>query len=515
MKQRILDALRNATLALGAASLLAAPSSATWSICIVNVKTGEVCVATATCLPDINIQGAVPVLVVGRGVGAAQASVPSPDFNKPMMFDGFHAGTSPQDILDAIEQADFAFQSRQFGIVDMSTGPVSFTGVSAAQGKNGIAGVAGPYRYSVQGNSLTGASVVDGIVDTLLHPGPGANDLSLRVMAAMEKARALGGDGRCSCPGMAPTACGVPPHGFTKSAHVATILLGRIGDVDGFCSTFSSCANGSYYLNLNVIGNVNDPDPVLTLKAQYDAWRQGLSGVVDQLETAVVRSASALPADGQTPAFFTIHPADVDGGALTSGGLNITVARVGGGNFHAAPSQVSQNPDGSYTFSVTAGTTPGIDEYELVVDDGGTLVTLYPYPKITVEPVTPLHAGLSKFSASAGAEVHFVVQAGVAAGNLPYVLLGSASGTTPGIPLGFQNVPLNPDAFTDFTILGAGPPVLPGSIGVTSASGRADAWLSAAPGLFAPGVGLHLDFAAVVLGSPETITNSVGVDVKP
>ena len=307
----------------------------------------------------------------------------------------------------------------------------------------------------------------------------------------------------------------MPPPNFTKSSHVATIVLARFGDTDGGCNGALGCADGDYYLNLNVIGGLNDPDPVITMQGMYDAWRLSMLGHPDHILTSVVQSATSLPADGQTPAFFTIHPADVDGGALTSGGLNISVARVGGGSFHAAPSQVLSNADGSYTFSVTAGTTPGTDEYEIVLDDGLVQATLYPYPSITVEPVTPLHAGLDELSASAGGEVHFVVQAGQAAANLPYILLGSASGTSPGVPLGFQNVPLNPDAFTDFTILAGGPPLLPGSIGVTSASGRADAWLSAAPGLFAPGVGLHLDFAAVVLGSPETITNPVGIDVLP
>ena len=44
--------------------LLVAPLRATWSIVIVDRLTGEVCVATATCIPNANIQQHVPVIVV-------------------------------------------------------------------------------------------------------------------------------------------------------------------------------------------------------------------------------------------------------------------------------------------------------------------------------------------------------------------------------------------------------------------------------------------------------------------
>ena len=76
-----------------------------------------------------------------------------------------------------------------------------------------------------------------------------------------------------------------------------------------------------------------------------------------------------------SPAFFTIHPADIDGVALTSGGLNISVARVGGGNFHAAPSQVFQNPDGSYTFDPSDPSYAALEEGEILEIIAGSTVT--------------------------------------------------------------------------------------------------------------------------------------------
>ena len=506
--------LRSAVLCLTALGLVGSPALATWSICIVDTETGEVCIATATCIPNLDIQPIVPVIVVGRGVGATQASVPFVNPNKVTIFNGLIAGTAPQAILDQIKLVDNGWHQRQFGIVDLLNTPKSFTGNGAIAGKKGVAGIEGNLRYAVQGNILTAGTVVNYVVNTMLNQPPGT-DLSQRVMAGMETARSLGGDGRCSCPGAPATSCGSPPPSFNKSAHNATIVLARLGDVDGTCSATSSCAKGDYYLNLKVVGNNNDPDPVLELQLMYDAWRLGLIGVPDQVHTQLTQSAAALPADGLTMASFTIHPFDVDGNPILVGGASVSVNQLGGGALFATPGPVTQNPDGSYSFEVSAGTTPGTDVYEIALDDGTGPVTLYPHPTLEVEAPTSLHAGFDALSVTDGGLVPFTLDAGAAAGNQAYILLGSASGTTPGVPLGFQNVPLNFDTFTSFTLLAAGSAILPGSVGLTDPSGRAQAGLSASPGQFAPGVGLHLDFAAVVLGVPETITNPVGIDLVP
>ena len=77
-----------------------------------------------------------------------------------------------------------------------------------------------PLRTSdeIQGNILAGDAVVAN-AEAALIATPG--DLSLKVMAAMEAARATGGDGRCSCNQPDPTACGAPPPSFTYSAFTA------------------------------------------------------------------------------------------------------------------------------------------------------------------------------------------------------------------------------------------------------------------------------------------------------
>ena len=42
-------------------------ASATWSIVAVNKRTGEVCIASATCIPRVDLTEWTPVILVGRG----------------------------------------------------------------------------------------------------------------------------------------------------------------------------------------------------------------------------------------------------------------------------------------------------------------------------------------------------------------------------------------------------------------------------------------------------------------
>ena len=52
--------------------VLATPVSATWSILIVDTRTGELAVGSATCLTGFNLRTITPVLLVGRGAACAE-----------------------------------------------------------------------------------------------------------------------------------------------------------------------------------------------------------------------------------------------------------------------------------------------------------------------------------------------------------------------------------------------------------------------------------------------------------
>lgn len=110
-----------------------------------------------------------------------------------------------------------------------------------------------------------------------------------------------------------------------------------------------------------------------------------------------------------------------------------------------------------------------------------------------------LHAGGDVLSVAAGGGASFLLSAGPANALLPYLLLGTASGTSPGVPLGGLVVPINPDPYTDFTLLAPGQPPLVDSLGVLDGNGVGQAGLLLPPGSPASLVGLTLDHAYVVI----------------
>lgn len=483
------------------------PARATWSIVVVDMATGEVCIAAATCIANEDLRELLPVIVVGRGGGAAQALVGGD--NKSYIWNGLIAGDSPQQILAALAAGPTNHQCRQYGIVDFDNAPVTFSGSNGfcvGNAQFGVAGTSGTLRYAIQGNVLTDDLVVLAAESALLGAG---GDLGQRVMAAMEAARALGGDGRCSCSQGAPTSCGAPPPGFTKSAYISFVQLARIGDTDGVCTTGTGCANGDYYLSLAVKGNPSSPlDPVVSLKNRYDTWRNGLAGRPDHLRSAVDSSALRLPADGATQVTHTVRLVDVDGVALTSGGASVSVTALGG---LVAIGPVTDHGDGTYSFATTAGTNAGGERLEIVVDDGVRPVQLFPDVRLNVDPATELHCGFGAVPNDADAFVPLTLDLGAARAGWSYIVLGSASGTTPGTPFPGGVLPLVYDAVTDFTLIAPGPPFLPGSIGQLDANGRASAALAVPAATLAFLAGVRFDLAALATnGGPAVATNADG-----
>ena len=204
---------------------------------VVNRRTGEVCIASATCIPRADLSALTPVLLVGRGGGVTQAALDG-GANKVRIWEGLLAGDSPEEILELIRDEDTTIASRQFGIVDFEHEPLSFTGRQAGRARKGVAGAVGDLAYAIQGNVLASERVIDEC-EAVLRASTG--DTAQRVMSAMVRARELGGDGRCSCGVGSLGDCGDPPPDFEKSAHIAFLLVARIGDVDGTCVVGENC----------------------------------------------------------------------------------------------------------------------------------------------------------------------------------------------------------------------------------------------------------------------------------
>jgi hypothetical protein len=264
------------------ALVLAAPSTAfaTWSVIAADRSTGRVVVASATCVDqnDEFLKGVQAVIVPGKGISACQAAVDSTHQNQMLVFQELQKGTDPRAIV-ALLSADPAFQSRQFGILDLQGRRAGHSGLSNGYVSQDIQGqVPGAeVFYSIQGNILRPGQVVPNAVQAFVNT-PGA--ITDRVMAAMEAADGSGGDSRCTCPpwpadGSKPA---IPCDG--KTAHVAYILMAEKTDANG-----DSHNNGAYAMYItvsqpapdhgpNVIREGENLNPVKTLRVRYDAWRK-------------------------------------------------------------------------------------------------------------------------------------------------------------------------------------------------------------------------------------------------
>ncbi|HUL72790.1 MAG TPA: DUF1028 domain-containing protein [Vicinamibacterales bacterium] len=267
---------------LSASLLLAVPSSAwaTWSIVAVDLSTKRIVIASATCVNnnDEFLKGVQAVVVPGKGIAACQASVDNTHTNQMLVFNELQKGTDPAKIIEMLSE-DPAFQSRQFGIVDLQGRSAGHSGLTNGYVSQDIQGrVPGTQiYYSIQGNILRPGEVVPHAVQAFLNEKGALTD---RVMAAMEAADASGGDSRCSCPPPPADGSTPPIPCDNKTAHLAYILMAEPGDTNG-----DSHNNGKYTMYINVAqpGPNNGPgaihegenlNPVKTLRMRYDVWRK-------------------------------------------------------------------------------------------------------------------------------------------------------------------------------------------------------------------------------------------------
>lgn len=496
--------------------LLAAQASATWSIVILNRVTGEMAVGQATCIADINLLPRLAAVRTGKGIGIVQAWWDSNGQRRELIAAGLDAGKTPQQILDDLNTL-VSPQLFQFGIVSFDGPAVTFTGSSAMDGVCGVTGEVGPLSYAIQGNVMTGTAVCAEAEARLLAEN---GDMVAKLMAAMDGARNMGGDGRCSCDQVAPTSCGTPPASFTKSAHTGFVLVTRMGDTDGTCGS-SHCANGSYYMRRLGVGSVSDPDPVDILAGKVANWRANLAGRPDQLLSEVQMDAQQLPANGSAQTRVVVRLVDVDGAPLSVGGQAVTVTGVHVGADPALPGPVIDRGDGTHEFSLQSTGTPGTGEWHIRVDDGQGEVLLWPPLQLEVLPPAEILASRTSVSASSPAPIDLFLDRGpVAQGGL-YAVLGNSSGPGPGVPFGGLLIPLQPDRLLAATsgLLGppVGPPLFQGLRGALDGSGQATARVQLAPSSAAPFIGQTLRFLAALRepASGQSLTNIAVIDVLP
>lgn len=289
-------------------SLLLLPTSAfaTWSVIAVDRASGRVVIASATCVDrdDQFLMGVQAVVVPGKGVAACQAGVDGTHKNQMLVFEELQKGTDPKRIIELLS-ADPAYQSRQFGILDLQGRGAGHSGLTNGYVSQDIQGqVPGTeIFYSIQGNILRPGQVVPNAVQAFIKT---AGSITDRVMAAMEAADGSGGDSRCVCPPW--PADGIAPEISCdgRTAHVAYILASDPKDTNG-----NSHNNGKYAMYLtasqpgagkgpNQIKTGENLNPVKTLRVRYDAWKKtqgpGVAGLPNPLPAA---AAPAFGGGGQ------------------------------------------------------------------------------------------------------------------------------------------------------------------------------------------------------------------------
>ena len=249
---------------------------ATWSVIAIDKKTGQVIVASATCvaqagiprrqpLPSRDLMDVQAVIVPGVGVAACQAGADNTRQNQMTVFEELKKGTDPAKIIEILHM-DPDIERRQFGILDMQGRSAGHNGKNNSTASLFVPGHVGDYYFQVQGNTLFSDQVA---YDAALAFTRATGTLADHVMAAMEAADAKGGDKRCNCE--TEPKPNAPCDG--KTAHVAYILIANKGDV-----TETSHNQGRYYAYIRVtdddITRSENANPVKTLRLRYDAWKK-------------------------------------------------------------------------------------------------------------------------------------------------------------------------------------------------------------------------------------------------
>ncbi len=215
----------------------------TYSIVAANTVTREVGGAGTSCLEGSDVY-VIYAASPGHGVVHAQAyySLRGRDEAARLLGEG-HA---PQAILSALTALGFDRNAaiRQYGIVDVAGNAAGFTGSGTGAFAADAQGHTGPYAYSIQGNILTSAHVLEQAAQGFASEGC---DLPERLMRALE-AGALHGEGDSRC-----TERGLPSDSAFLQVELPDLPLGS-------------------YVSLRVEASGNQ-SPLPLLRAQLDAWR--------------------------------------------------------------------------------------------------------------------------------------------------------------------------------------------------------------------------------------------------
>lgn len=179
-----------ALLLLAAAPLGAqdAPTLSTFSIVACDSASGFLGVAVQSRV--VGAGSIVPAAEARVGAIATQAAA-NVSFKRQAL-DLLRAGRSAEEVRAELVRSDPGIARRQFAVMDARCRAAAFTGDSAQAWAGHRVGP----RYSVQGNILAGAEVVDAMASAFQEAEAAGRPFGERMLAALRAGQAAGGDRR-------------------------------------------------------------------------------------------------------------------------------------------------------------------------------------------------------------------------------------------------------------------------------------------------------------------------------
>lgn len=266
---------------VAAAVALAGEASATFSIVAVDPEKGRMGMAAASCTGRMAFAGGMAGIwhhAPGKGVFAAQGFARMFPKLRARGVELLGRGVAPAEIVSTLQREHAAeMRSTQLGIVDLRGRQASTTGEAAfayacdaarqSCESDRLAGRAGPLTYSVQGNMLSGAEVLDGMASGALAGGCDLPEVLLRSLERGARAEdgTVHGDARCTVFGSAGDAA------FLRVTDAeGTPILDLRADQACDCRPgclMPPCTNPEQC-------RCPQANAVAELRRQFDAWRE-------------------------------------------------------------------------------------------------------------------------------------------------------------------------------------------------------------------------------------------------
>lgn len=233
-------------------------SQDTFSIVAVDSITGEVGSAGASCV-DLALFPGFEDGFLGElfpGVGAINTQANYNQTNQINARARMNMGETPSQIIQWLVANDATNQPaiRQYGITALVNGSpqsAAHTGVTTINYKNHITGP----NYSIQGNILLGQQILDSMEANFLNA---EGDLACKLMAALQGAKVVGADTRCTSNG--------------TSSLFAFIKVAQPADTFG---------NPSFYLSVRT-KNGDNIEPVDSLQTLFDEVKNCASSGINE-----------------------------------------------------------------------------------------------------------------------------------------------------------------------------------------------------------------------------------------